>query len=138
MQITIFYILISSQFFLSCKEQIHQSHKIDSSDVKEITIVNKVYCSSVEFVRKKVIITERNQINNIIETFSYAKLIKQKDVGLNRNNGFFEIEFYEGEEEHSYDVVYTIYDGIVVVNSNNGDCFKNDLLEVKIYKLFIE
>ena len=125
-------------FTCSCEAQREHPSIIDSSKVKKITIVNKVYCSPNEYVRKNASISDRNQINYIIDELNNSKLINQNDVRLNTTYGFFELEFYEGDKEYSYIIVYTIYDGVVIVSNLNGDCFKNDRLEILIYKLFIE
>jgi hypothetical protein len=125
-------------FTCSCEAQREHPSIIDSSKVNKITIANKVYCSHREYVRKNVTISDRKQINYILGALNNSKFINQSDVRLNTNYGFFEIELYEEDKEYSYDILYTIYDGVVIVSMQNGDCFKNDHLEILIHKFFIE
>ena len=126
-------------FILSygCQEQNNKSATIDFSKVKKITINNNVYADARDFVKKNINITDIDQIQDIIDAFRYSKPISQTAVRINLNNGFFEIDFNEGGEKHSFRIIYTIYDGVVIMNMENGDCFKNDRLEIIVYKFFI-
>ena len=89
-------------------------------------------------MRKNVIIVERDKIDDIVSAFDYGKPVNQGDVGLNTNYGFFEMEFYEGNDRYAFIIIYTIYDGVVIQSMQNGDCFKNDRLEILVYKLFVD
>ncbi len=119
----------------SCQSQ-SEKVKMDSSKIKEIIITNKVDCSPHHLVGNKLVIKDQSTIDEIIKSFSYSEPIA-KTVNLKSNNGFFEIDFYEKDINHYYTVNYTVYDGVVLLNNNNGDMLKNDRLEILIYKLFV-
>lgn len=119
----------------SCNGQEVENDKIDSSKVKDITIVNKVYCNIHNFKTGNVVITNREEIEKIIKGFSYSEPI-ETDVNMKMNNGFFDISFKEGNKEHLYTINYTIYNGVVLWN--NGNLYRNDRLEAVIYQLFLK
>jgi hypothetical protein len=105
--------------------------------VTEINIVNKVYCHFSKLRNEKVKVTDRILINNLIGALNDAQQINRLDIRTNVNNGFFEIGFEIGGEAYSYDILYTVYDGVVIRNLENGDCLRNDFLEILVYKLFL-
>ncbi len=119
----------------SCSGQENKNNKIDASKVKEITIINKVYCSTHNLTGKNLVVTNRAEIEKIIDGFSYSEPITT-DVNLKMNNGFFDVSFYEGDKEYFYTINYTIYNGVVLWH--NGNLYRNDQLEVAIYKMFAE
>jgi len=133
--LNIFLILLLLSY--ACQQQNKKSAPIDFAKVKKITIYNKVYADARDFIKKNVSITDTDKIQDIIDAFRYSKPISQTAVRINRNNGFFEIDFNEGLEKHSFTIIYATYDGVVIMNSENGDCFKNDRLEIIVYKFFI-
>ena len=129
--------LISTSFFclmVSCNAQ-EKNKNIDATKVKEITIINKVYCSTHNLEGEKRVVTNREEIEKIINGFSYSEPITT-EVNMKMNNGFFDISFNEGDKEHIYTINYTIYNGVVLWNS--GDLYRNDRLEVAIYQLFVK
>jgi len=120
----------------SCKGQTESNLKIDVSKVKEITIINKVYSCYRNYKKETVIIKDKDQIEKIIDAFTYSEPIKG-NINEKSSNGFFEINFYEGDKNHYYTLNYTIYDGVILRNDNNGDRYRNDRLEIAIYKHFV-
>ncbi len=127
---------ISFLFLLnSCANQDNKNIKIDVLNVKEIKIVNKVYCSYHNLKGKNRVITSREEIEKIIKGFSYSKPI-ETDVNMKVNNGFFDIIFYEEDKKHIFTLIYTVYNGVVLWYE--GDLYRNDRLEVVIYKFFEE
>lgn len=124
---------------LSCKGQNSNTLNIDASKVKEITIINKVDCSFNKLVKQETIITDRDKIEKIIDAFSYMQPIQDRgSVNMKVNHGFFEMSFNEGDRNHYYTINYTVYFGVIVSNDNNGELFKNDRLEIAVYKQFVE
>ena len=124
-------------FLISCKGQDSKVLKIDSSKVKEISIINKVDYASHKLKPGKIVIKDKKQIEKIINAFSSLENYQIK-ISSGANNGFFEINFFEGEKEYYYTINYTVYDGVVVRNDLNGDVFKNEKLEGVVYSLFVE
>lgn len=122
-------------FVSSCKGQ-DKEILIDTSKVKSIKIVNKLSQASQK-LKSQVIIKEKDVIVKIVESFKYSQKLPTK-VALNSNYGFFEMDFDEGAINHYYTINYTVYSGVILVNNNNGDMFKNDRLEGLIYPLFVE
>lgn len=120
---------------ISCKGQENIKNKIDVSKVKEITIINKVYCSTQNLKGKNIVVTNREEIEKIINNLSLSEAITT-DVNMKMNNGFFDISFNEGDKEHLYTINYTIYDGVVLWY--NGNLYRNNSLEVVVYQLFVE
>lgn len=124
--------------FISCNgQQNNKKEKIDASKVKEITITNKIDFSMHKLKSNSIIVKEVDQIKKIVDAFSYSEEIKQR-VNTGAGYGFFEIDFNEGEKNHYYTINYTVYDGVILRNDNNGDMFKNDRLEGAVYPLFVE
>lgn len=123
---------------ISCNGQQNiQIEKMDDSKVTKITIVNKIDCSVHKLKSNTIIIKDVDQIKKIIDAFSYSTAIKEK-VNTGAGHGFFEIDFDEGGKNHYYTINYTVYDGVILRNDNNGDMFKNDRLEGIVYSLFVE
>ena len=122
---------------ISCKGQDENpAITVSSSDVKEITIQNKVYCSMHNLSTKSIIITDVEKIKKILKVFSNSNKI-EGNINSRANNGFFEISFNEKAVNHYYTINYTVYDGVVLRNDNNGKLYKNDELEGIIYTLFV-
>jgi|WetSurMetagenome_2_1015567.scaffolds.fasta_scaffold17764_5 hypothetical protein len=131
------YILIFIQCTIGCNTQDKEKGIINPKKVAEINIVNKVYCHSSNLIREKVNLTDRVLIDNLIGALNDAKPINRFDIRPNVNYGFFEIEFNEDSQAHSFAIQYTVYDGVVIRNMENGDCLRNDFLEILVYKLFL-
>ncbi len=123
--------------FVTCHgQESNKSNTIDASKVKEITITNKMYCSLQKLAQGSIVIKDQNQIEKIIDAFADCKKT-DKGVNMSMAYGFFEIDFYEGSINHYYTINYTVYDGVIVRNDNNGDRFKNDRLEGVVNPLFV-
>ena len=131
----IYAFLFFAFLFSSCNGQ-NQQVGIDASKVKVIKIKNKVDCNFRNYKSGEIIIKEKKLIEDIINAFKYLTPLKE-DVVTNANNGVFEIDFYEGDINHYYIINYTIYDGVIISNYNNGERFKNNRLEVEVQKHFL-
>lgn len=121
---------------LSCKGQNDKSKDMDASKVVEITIKNKLFNPSQK-MKPNLTIKDKDIILKIVEAFRYSEKIKGT-VNTGANNGFFEIDFNEGNINHYYTINYTVYDGVILRNDHNGEMFKNDKLEGVIYPLFVQ
>lgn len=130
-----FNLIIVFLLVTSCKSQVNENLIIDFNNVKEIKVINKVDCSMHNLKGRTKIITDKSTIKNIVDALTLSEEIN-KDVNMKMSNGFFEIDFYEGAKNHYYTINYTIYDGVIVRNDNNGIRYKNDRLEIVIYKIF--
>jgi hypothetical protein len=81
---------------VSCNGQENKNKKIDTSKIKEITITNKVFCNGGHNLKSgNLVITNEAEIEKIINGLSNSEPIKA-DVNMKMNNGFFDINFYEG------------------------------------------
>ena len=130
------YLFIVFSLF-SCNGQSNENIKIDASKVKEITIINKVDCSYRNYKKGTIIVNEKEKIETIINSFSYLQPISDRgSINLKAGNGFFDLIFKEGETEHYYTIFYTVYDGVIIWSNDGGKLFKNDRLEIAVYKLF--
>ncbi|WP_281232417.1 hypothetical protein [Flavobacterium gelatinilyticum] len=135
--VRLFYYASFLLLFISCHGQENtQVEKIDVSKIKKITITNKIDCSIHKLKSGKIIIEDIHQIEQIINSFTYSTVIKT-GVNTGAGYGFFEIDFDEEKKNHYYTINYTIYDGVILRNDNNGDLFKNDKLEGIVYSLFV-
>jgi hypothetical protein len=133
--------LLTYIFFMiicySCNSQIEKDLIIDSNKVKEIKIVNKVNSIYRDYKKETIFLHDRNKIDKILSSFIYLNPV-EKEVNTKINNGFFEIIFFEGEKEYYFNILYTLYDGVIVIDLKNGNRYKNDRLEIAIYKHFVK
>lgn len=120
----------------SCNAQKDNDLKIDVTKVKEIKIINKVNSIYRDYKKETIVLSDKNEIEKILTSFTHLTPIKG-EVNTKINNGFFEIVFFEGDKEYYYEILYTLYDGIIIINLKNGDRFKNDRLEIAVYKHFV-
>ena len=121
----------------SCKGQNNDIIKIDSSRVKEIIIKNKVSYSQQELIDGKIVITNRDKIESILNSLNHSKKILEPP-SLNANFGYFDIEIIEGDKSHFYGINYTVYDGVIIADYNSTKRYKNDELEGLVYSIFIK
>lgn len=130
--------LLSMFLIISCNGQNdNPSIKITSSNIKEISITNKLDCSMHNLKPITLKIIDKTEIDKIIDAFSSSKKV-QESVNNGANYGFFEISFNDGKTDYYYTINYTVYDGVILRNDNNGDKYKNDKLEGLVYPLFVE
>lgn len=121
---------------MSCIGQSKELSKFEASKVSEIIIKNKVNCSVHKLNQDKIIISDLATKEKIIGLFSKSQKI-EGNVALSYNNGFFDIEIIEGGKSYYYSIVYSVYDGVVITDNNNGNQYKNDVLEFEIYSMFV-
>jgi hypothetical protein len=121
---------------MSCIGQSKELSKFEAGRVSEIIIKNKVNCSVHKLKQDKIIISDLATKEKIIRLFSKSQKM-EGNVALSYNNGFFDIEIIEGGKSYFYGIVYSVYDGIVINDNNNGDQYKNDVFESEIYSMFV-
>ncbi|MOA21964.1 hypothetical protein D3C78_1424880 [compost metagenome] len=94
-----------------------------------------MYCSVQPLKHEKIVITDQKTIKEIINTFSQSQVIKEY-VSLSAHYGFFEIDFKEAEKSYTYGITYTVYNGVVVSNDNQGYYYRNNSLAGLVHGLF--
>lgn len=130
--------IISILLIISCNNnKDYESIKIVPSNIKEISIANKVNCSLHNLKPITLEIIDKSEISKIINVFSLSKKI-QGSVNNRANNGSFEISFNDDKTDYYFSLSYTVYDGVILRNNNNGEQYKNDMLEGLIYPLFVD
>ena len=127
-------VLVVTILVTSCKSQ-NENLNLDSSKVKEISITNKVSYSIFYLNDEKIIINSTSQINKIIECLNSSKKLNNSP-SLNANYGFFDLHIFEEDKKYSFNIVYSVYHGVIVVESNSTNRYKNDELESLIVNLF--
>ena len=121
---------------ISCKGQSNETIKINSLNVTEIVIKNKLSYSQQKLAEGKLVITNRDKIEAILNSLSHSKKIIDPP-NLNANYGFFDIEIIDGKKSNLYAIVYTVYHGIIISDNNSTNRYKNDELEQIVYGLFV-
>ncbi|MCP1995515.1 hypothetical protein [Flavobacterium sp. HSC-61S13] len=123
----------------SCAERNSKASKIEVTKVDEIEIINKVDCSYDKLSKGNIVIKDTKQIEEIINTFSYMEPILDRGaVNLKVSYGFFDVIFSEGQKHHFYTINYTVYDGVIIWSNDGGRLYKNDRLEVAVYRQFVK
>ena len=71
-----------------------------------------------------------------MNSFSQSKKVKEF-VSLSIHYGSFVIDFNEGDVNHNYGIVYTVYDGVIIANySGGGGRYRNEHLAELVHGLF--
>ncbi len=112
---------------------------ISSKDVKSIEISNG---TNNRNIAKKMIITDRSQLDWIVHELNAMKLLDH-EVGV--KNGFGEYDMtieINNNREMQFAVIYTTYNGVVILGPNRSGTamdqyYKNDDLERAILHLFL-
>lgn len=122
---------------ISCTNQTSEIININSSKVNEIIIKNKVSYSQQELIDGQVVISDNSEIESFLKLLNQSKIIVQSP-SLNANFGFFDIEIIEGKKSHLIGIAYTVYDGVVIFDSNSTKRYKNNELEEMVYRMFVK
>ena len=102
-----------------------------TKDIKSIKVLNK---TQNKFIPGSINITDTAAILKIVEQVKKMKEFKIDNVKA--NFGFYELDFtYENQKNYEIDVIYTIYEG-VVIRDLDGKTYKNDGLETLILYYF--
>jgi hypothetical protein len=106
--------------FFSCRET--EKKENDCKNAREILIINR---GANKYLMDSAIITDRNALNEYCDLLSQAVPFSGTPNVMS-NFGFFEL-IITNEDNHkqSLDVIYTVYDGIVIRHYNGG-YFKQD------------
>lgn len=131
--LSIFLIII----VFSCKNGDGNSNEPNSVKVNEIKIVNNIICSAYPLIKKEVKIKDEGQINDILKEIKSLKPIPTNSAMIKISYGWFELLYQQGTADKSYLIIYSIYDGVVIIDNNDGRFYKNNNLENKIYKYFL-
>lgn len=131
------YYLCLSLILISCGGQLKEKIIIDTPTMTEIKIVNKVNCSHAHLTKKEVLIEDKDEIEKIINLMKHSSDIKTH-VNTKVNVGFFDMTLLDSNNtKYYYTILYTIYNGVILTDLNgSGNHFRNDRLEILIYKLF--
>jgi hypothetical protein len=121
----------------ACKNGDGNSNAPNSVKVNEIKIVNDVICSAYPLIKKEVKIKDEGQISGILKEIKSLKPIPTNSAMIKINYGYFELLYQQGTVDKSYLIIYSIYDGVVIIDNNDGRFYKNNNLENKVYKYFL-
>ena len=131
------YYLCLSLILISCGGQLNEKIIIDAPTITEIKIVNKVNCNHARLTKKEVLIEDKSEIEKIINLMKHSTNIRTR-VNTKVNVGFFDMILLDSNNtKYYYTILYTIYNGVILTDLNgSGNHFRNDRLELLIYKLF--
>ena len=107
-------------FFFSCREI--EKKENDCKYAREILIINR---GANKYLIDSTIITDKNAISEYCDLLSKAAPFSGTP-NVKSGFGFFELIITsEDKRKQSLDVIYTVYDGIVIRHYNGG-YFKQD------------
>ena len=131
------YYLYLSIIMISCGGQLNEKIIIDAPTITEIKIINKVNCSHAHLTKKEVLVKDKSEIEKIVNLMKHSSDIKTR-INTKVNFGFFDITLLDSNNtKYYYTILYTVYNGVILTDLNgSGNHFKNDRLEILIYKLF--
>jgi len=99
--------------------------KEKKTDIVAIKIVNH---TENKYIKRDTVLTEQKDIASINEQLN--KLTPFKNVNGKKEMGYFGLTLvFVDKNELKYDVVYTVYDGVIVYNENSNQTYKDDKLE---------
>ncbi|WP_225976507.1 hypothetical protein [Mucilaginibacter ginsenosidivorax] len=110
---------------VSCQEKKGNNlpNGIKSGDVTGITLINKTPNS---YIADTVNIKDEEKIADVLSEIQRLQPTKQ-DVATNVQFGFYIVVIHlKGNQANYYHVIYTVYDGVVIVNRGNNKLYKND------------
>lgn len=126
-----------SILLISCTGDSKEKITVDITEVREITIINKLHALGFDSKEKEIVIDDKEKINEIINTLKKSVKLNNR-ANSKMNYGFFSLYILDSENEtHYFDMLYTVYDGVIIIDLNgSGDQFKNEQLEVLISSYF--
>ena len=127
-------ILFLSLMCINCKS--NSNSKIGILKVNKIQIVDKTNLSpnfgTVVITDSNIIQSIINETNKLTPYNDTNYLMGKKQPAVKNSFGFFEVHFYSNNKETEvFQIVYTVYDGIIITKNNN-ELYKNDALELYI------
>ncbi len=83
----------------------------------------------------RLIVTNNEDLEAIGNEIKLVKEI-QDTIELKNNFGFYELTVYyvDGKESH-IDIIYTVYNGVIINSEDTHKCYKNDRFEGLVIKL---
>ena len=109
----------------------------NSSEIIEIRIENKFHARDFDSKEKEITITDTTEIKRIINSLNQSIPTKER-AHAKSNYGFFDVYMFDKKNEHiHYEILYTVYDGVIIVDLNwSGSKFRNDSFEKLITSYF--
>jgi hypothetical protein len=127
-----FFSAIVVGILLSCNSSLKPEDSAQIFDWSKIKIVNH---TPNHYIKKELIITTLKDIKRITDQLKLLKPIAH--VNLKSSKGLFEVILSKKDNEvNTFEVVYTTYDGVIIVNEDNNKTYKNDQLEQIVMELF--
>eukprot|EP01012_Entosiphon_sulcatum_P055864 TRINITY_DN7846_c0_g1_i2.p2 TRINITY_DN7846_c0_g1~~TRINITY_DN7846_c0_g1_i2.p2 ORF type:complete len:138 (-),score=13.05 TRINITY_DN7846_c0_g1_i2:121-534(-) len=118
--------------YISCTK-IKVTHLKDK-DVSNIEIINKTY---KKYLSRRISLDE-NQFKSVISEINNLKHI-EGEVNTKSNFGYFDLTIItKNGLKYGFDILQTEYNGIVIVNRQNSERYKNDRLNNLIIDSFID
>lgn len=107
-------------FLLSCSNENGKSLKNEQDDVAKLTIYNK---TPNKYLSDTTVIVDEKVIEEFISLYDSKHSSGMYNV--KNNFGYFQVDaILKDRKPFSIDIVYTVYDGVVIVKDNNF--FKQD------------
>lgn len=110
---------------------------LPSSEIIEIRIENKFHARDFDSKEKEITITDTTEIKRIINSLNQSTPTKER-AHAKSNYGFFDVYMFDKKNERlHYEILYTVYDGVIIVDLNwSGSKFQNDSFEKLITSYF--
>ena len=108
---------------------------IDVKNVTKIEIINK---TKKNFIVNSISFSDKKNIGLLINQTNNLRLL-DKEVNSKSNFGYFDISIMLNDGSvMGFDVLHTEYSGVVIVNIQNSERYRNDKLNDLIVVLFRE
>ena len=123
MNFKLFFFAFFAIFFMNCKESINYDK--ECSKIKEIKIINKTtnkYISDTSVITKATFFSE------------FCSILKQRiqiaQANVKSNFGYFVLKIiFNTGQSSEIDVIYTVYDGIIIHDSDGSYSKQDKMLE---------
>jgi hypothetical protein len=121
----------------SCQE--HKTKFLDSNEVMLIDIKNESNNINIHFLKR--VLEDRYTIRKIVKEIN--NLILVNDMDIKNSFGLFDVVIKsKGGNNLNYWIVYTKYNGVVIVtqdksNNRKNQYYKNDFLEQLVLSQFL-
>ena len=95
------------------------------SNITQIRIVNH---TNNKFIKRDTTLIDTGSLAQFTYQYNHMKQITYADVRY--IFGSFELVIkFNNNHQQNIGVVYTVYDGVVILDESNGKMYKNDLME---------
>jgi len=96
-----------------------------SDTIVKIKIINR---TSNNYVKSDTVLTNQGDLAEITGQF---KLMKEVfNTNTKYHFGFYEVKvFHKNGNVDNIDIIYTVFDGVVIANENTGKYYKNNQLD---------